>query len=80
MLKLPKHVPVKYKILNGRKVPVCDFEGKCKNKASKEVYPGLLFKNAGWANLCEKHFQEEQKRLKNKLVYWPIKLKKHLRS
>jgi hypothetical protein len=48
----------------------CDFEGKCKNKAYREVYPGLLggkHKNRGWSYLCRKHFFQEQKRFKNKL-------------
>ena len=44
---------------------ICDFEGKCKNKAFREVYPMLFkgkYKNRGWSYLCKKHFYEEQKR------------------
>nr|MBI4157085.1 hypothetical protein [Candidatus Woesearchaeota archaeon] len=44
----------------------CDFEGKCKNKAFREVYPSLIkgSRKSGWNYLCRKHFYEEQKRLK----------------
>ena len=45
----------------------CDFRGKCKNKAFREVYPSLLggkFKNEGWNYLCRRHFYEEQKKFK----------------
>ena len=45
----------------------CDFRGKCKNRAFREVYPGLLgrgCKNRGWSYLCRKHFYEEQRRFK----------------
>lgn len=48
----------------------CDYDGKCKNKAYREVYPCLLggkHKNRGWSYLCQKHYFQEQKRFKNKL-------------
>ena len=54
-----------------RKVgPHCDYEGRCKNKAYREVYPSMLrgkHKNKGWSYLCRKHFYQEQKRYKWKL-------------
>lgn len=48
-------------------LPKCDFQGKCKNKAFREVYPKLsqISKN-GWSYLCKKHFYKEQRGLKNK--------------
>jgi len=45
----------------------CDFEGRCKNKAFREIYPRLLDrrgKNRGWSYLCRKHFYEEQRRFR----------------
>ncbi|MBU2104843.1 MAG: hypothetical protein KKF67_03680 [Nanoarchaeota archaeon] len=63
---------VRYKKINGKRVALCDFEGKCKNKAFKEVYPSSLgskHKNKGWSYLCRKHFKQEQKRFKGKLGY-----------
>ena len=45
----------------------CDFEGKCKNKAFREVYRSLFgkkYKNKGWSYLCRKHFYEEQKKFR----------------
>lgn len=63
---------VKYKMLDGKKVPLCDYKGKCRNKAYAEVYPFLLkrkTKNDGWSYLCKKHFMQEQKRFKNKMPY-----------
>lgn len=54
------------------KKPHCDYEGKCKNKAYREVYPRLFggkYKNRGWSYLCRKHFYQEQKRFKWKLPY-----------
>ena len=60
------------KIINGKRVPLCDWQGECTNKAFKEVYPSLLKgknKKEGWSYLCRKHFQQEQKRLKGKLPY-----------
>jgi len=50
----------------------CDYEGTCKNKAYREVYPSLLggkHKGKGWSYLCRKHFEQERKRFKNKLTY-----------
>lgn len=47
-------------------MPHCDFQGMCKNKAFREVYPMLLkgkLKKKGWSYLCKKHFYEEQHRL-----------------
>ncbi|MCK5624301.1 hypothetical protein KAI04_00475 [Candidatus Pacearchaeota archaeon] len=40
------------KIINGKRVYLCDYRGKCKNKAYKEVYPSLLggkHENFGWS-------------------------------
>ena len=37
----------------------CDFDGICRNKAFKEVYPMILggkHKDRGWSYLCRKHF------------------------
>jgi hypothetical protein len=51
-------------------VAKCDFKGKCKNKAYREVYQFLLggkYKDRGWSYLCRKHYVQEQKRFKNKL-------------
>lgn len=49
----------------------CDFEGTCKNKAYKEVYPFMLpgKDGWGWSYLCRKHFAQEQERYKGKLPY-----------
>ena len=50
----------------------CDYHGTCKNKAYREVYPSQLSnakKDVGWSYLCRKHFEQERKRLKNKLPY-----------
>ena len=59
------------KMLNGKRVPVCDYYGTCTNKAYKEVYPMLIGKK-GWNYLCRKHFEQERKRLRNKLPYGSI--------
>jgi len=32
---------IRYKILNKKKVPLCDYKGTCKNKAYKEVYKNI---------------------------------------
>jgi len=32
---------IRYKIIKGRKKPLCDYHGTCKNLAFKEVYPDL---------------------------------------
>ena len=58
------------KIINGKRVHVCDYHGTCTNKAYREVYPSLLKKskkNSGWSYLCRKHFEQEHKRFKGKL-------------
>jgi hypothetical protein len=62
---------VRCKILRGKKVFLCDYHGDCKNKAYKEVYPGMLKKDKGadWSYLCRKHFKQERKFYKNKLPY-----------
>ncbi len=52
------------------KIPHCDYNGTCKNKAYREVFPSLLggkHKNRGWSYLCRKHYYQEQKRFKGKL-------------
>ncbi|MEK6890687.1 MAG: hypothetical protein AABX03_00965 [Nanoarchaeota archaeon] len=67
-----KRVSPLFKVFNKKRVPVCDYEGICKNKAYKEVYPFLLkkkHKKGGWSYLCKKHFLQEQKRYKRKLPY-----------
>ena len=59
---------VRYKVVYGKKRPLCDYGGDCKNLAYMEVYPSLIDKSKeGWSYLCRKHFEQEQKRLKNKL-------------
>ena len=65
---------VRYKIINGKKRPLCDYDGDCKNLAFKEVYPdlGKKNKNSGWSYLCRKHFKQEQKKFKRKLAYCGI--------
>ena len=46
----------------------CDYNGTCKNKAYREVYPKLRrYKNRGWSYLCRRHYFQEQKRFKGKL-------------
>ena len=70
MVKI-KSGSVRYKIINKKKVPLCDYEGTCKNKAYREVYPMLLrgkHKKRGWSYLCRKHFKQEQKKFKGKLA------------
>ncbi|MBS3080447.1 hypothetical protein J4221_03175 [Candidatus Pacearchaeota archaeon] len=55
---------IRYKIVNGKKRPLCDYLGDCNNLAFKEVYPSLLenkYKNKGWSYLCKKHFKREYK-------------------
>jgi hypothetical protein len=52
------------------KLPHCDYEGSCKNKAYVEVYPSLMggkHKGRGWSYLCRKHYYQEQKRYRGKL-------------
>ena len=53
----------------------CDHYGICKNKPYKEVYPSFLgrkYRNKGWSYLCRRHYNQEQKRFKGKLVYCTI--------
>ena len=65
---------IRNKIVNGKRRPLCDYEGKCKNLAYKEVYPNLGKENEEhyWCYLCRKHFSQERKRLKGKLVYCAV--------
>jgi len=66
---------IRYKIIKGRREPLCDYQGNCKNLAFKEVYPDLRKKKsngAGWSYLCRKHFNQERKRIGKKLVYCDI--------
>jgi hypothetical protein len=64
---------IRYKYVKGKKKPLCDYNGNCKNIAYKEVYPSFISKKKkGWSYLCRKHFLEEQKRLKNKLPYCSV--------
>ena len=62
---------IRYRILKGKRKPLCDYPGNCKNLAFKEVYPDLGKKksSAGWSYLCRKHFTQEQIRLGKKLPY-----------
>lgn len=60
---------IRFKKLNGKELPCCDFKGKCTNWAFAEVFPSMM-KNGrkkGWSYLCKKHYYSEQKRLKWKL-------------
>ncbi len=61
---------VRYKIVNRKRRHLCDYQGKCKNLAYKEVYPNLGEddKEQFWCYLCKKHFNQEKKRLKGNLV------------
>lgn len=66
---------IRHKKLNRKRVPLCDYHGTCRNKAYKEVYPFSLrgkYKNKGWSYLCKKHFKQEQKRFKGKLMYCSV--------
>ena len=63
---------IKYRVIKGKRRPLCDYHGECKNLAFKEVYPCMLggkHKNKGWSYLCKKHFTQEKKRFKGKLPY-----------
>ncbi len=69
-----KRVAPLTKIIDGKRVLVCDFRGACTNKAYREVYP-MLLKNKhteGWSYLCRKHFEQEQRRFKGKLPHCSI--------
>ena len=65
---------MRYKIINHKRIPLCDYKGNCKNLAYKEVYPDLGKKHGegGWSYLCRKHLKQELKRLKGKLPYCSI--------
>ena len=63
-----KRISPMHKMLNGKRVSVCDYHGNCFNKAYREVYP-MLMSGEGWNYLCRKHFEQERKRLKGKLVH-----------
>lgn len=63
------------KIINGKRVPVCDYHGTCANKAYREVYPSLLkgrHSNQGWSYLCRKHFEQEKRKVKGKLPHCSV--------
>ena len=71
-MKKQKRIAPLFKLVNGKRFPVCDFEGKCTNKAHREVYPSLMkvkYKDKGWSYLCRKHFEQEKKRFKGELAY-----------
>ncbi|MEK6850611.1 MAG: hypothetical protein AABX85_03480 [Nanoarchaeota archaeon] len=60
------------KIIKGKRANVCDYQGTCTNRVHREVYPSFLggkYKNRGWSYLCRKHFEQEVKRFKGKLVH-----------
>ena len=66
---------MKYEQSNRKRIITCDYHGNCKNKAYREVYPYFgkkKLKNKGWSYLCRKHFEQEKRRLKGKLVYCGI--------
>ncbi|MBI2629866.1 hypothetical protein HYW76_02080 [Candidatus Pacearchaeota archaeon] len=66
---------IRYRIIRHKRRALCDYMGKCKNFAYKEVYPGMLkgkYKNKGWSYLCKKHFYKEKKIFKGKLPYCSI--------
>lgn len=42
---------IRYKIINKKKKPLCDYHGICENLAYKEVYPKLgSKKKSGWSS------------------------------
>jgi len=56
--------------LKMKKEPHCDYEGTCKNKAYREVYPKVMggkHKKKGWSYLCKKHYYQEEKKYNWKL-------------
>ncbi len=66
---------IRYKIINKKRRPLCDYHGTCKNLAYREVYLFMMggkHKNKGWNYLCRKHFQQELKKFKGKLPYSSI--------
>src|SRR3989344_5836336 len=71
--KLKRIVPLT-KMLNDKRVHVCDYQGMCTNKAYREVYPSFMSKaheDSGWSYLCKKHFEQEKK-FKGNLPYCTI--------
>lgn len=69
----PKRISLLYGVVNGKRVPVCDYHGTCTNKAHKEFYPGFVNKKySGWSYLCTKDSEQEKKRFKRKLLYCKI--------
>lgn len=71
-MKKDKRTSPMYKVLNVKRVPVCDYDGICTNRAYKEVYPISKGKNNGWCFLCRRHFEQEHKKLKEKLPYCSV--------
>ena len=59
------------------KMPHCDYEGKCKNKAYAEVYPDLgktgKDNSHSWSYLCRRHYKQEMVKNKGKLPSCIIK-------
>jgi len=66
---ITKKGSIRFKIINKKKFPCCDFHGTCKNKAYAEVYPMFIKgkDKKGWSYLCKKHYCQEQKRYNGKL-------------
>ncbi|MEK6895095.1 MAG: hypothetical protein AABX48_01090 [Nanoarchaeota archaeon] len=62
---------VRYKIVNKKRRPLCDYGGECKNIAYKEVYPNLGKDGEEhyWCYLCRKHFIQEKKKYRGRLPY-----------
>ena len=60
---------IRFKIIDKKEFPCCDFKGECTNKAYAEVYPFMMknSKRKGWNYLCKKHYSQEQKRFGWKL-------------
>jgi len=57
------------KMLNWKRVKLCDYKGTCTNKAHMEIYPSVMggkHEDKGWSYLCRKHFEQEKKRFKGK--------------
>jgi hypothetical protein len=61
--------------IEDKKTLTCDYEGGCKNKAHKKVFPSWMDekqRESSWSYLCKKHFDQERKALKSKLGYSSI--------
>jgi len=72
-MKLKIGSKVRFKIINHKRKPLCDYNGKCRNLAYSEVYPYLGKKRFnGWSYLCKKHFRVESKRIGKNLVYCKV--------